>query len=245
MMSRIARCCAASLPVTVGILAGACSGDPFSLGCTDQLEANLVVEVRDSATGVPAARGAIGIAEHRAGARTELVPTFDSLRLHGSWAREQSGEYTVTVRKPGFRPAFTRTTVEDGGCHVETRTVRVALAREPLSMQVSPLLFTTGSHSGGYGASVGVQTLGDTLVLAGRAWARCTQLTVVAYRTRDELHVQLEPAEWAPPQCSTPVTLQQFETRFLLPPAWTYLSVTDAYGYPAVLFEGAVEPSGE
>src|SRR5690606_22659390 len=96
---------------------GGC-GEVFGIACTGEQRPNLIVEVRESATGEPAAWGATGIALHEGGRRTELGALFDSLRLQGSWEREQAGEYDITVRKPGYKLAHVRTEVDEDACHV-------------------------------------------------------------------------------------------------------------------------------
>lgn len=223
---------------------GGC-GEIFGISCTSELRFNLVVEVRDSLSGAPAAWGATGIAEHQGGTRTELGPAIDSLTLHGSWGQEQAGDYNVTVRKPGHRTVLVRTEVGENACHVETRTVQVCLVPETASLAVTPIDFVPGAHVPGYTASAGVQTFGDTLVITGRAYAPCTHLTPVAYRAYDELHVQLEPVEWGAFSCPNTTRLQQFEARYHLPQGNTYLLITNAFGEPVVLFDGVVGPADQ
>src|SRR5262245_47159283 len=95
--------------------------DLFGVDCTLEMRPNLVLEVRDAITGAPAARGAIGSANHaNSGITTELYGFADSLQLQGQWAREQAGTYTVSVQKPGFQIAQQVVTVTEDECHVQT-----------------------------------------------------------------------------------------------------------------------------
>lgn len=229
----------AILPVLAASIALAgCSGGIFGLACTTEMRSNLFVEVRD-ADGRPAALGATGSAAHEGGGVTELASFGDSLRLNGQWTRERAGDYRIAVRKPGHATVTTDVRVEEDACHVETRTVRVDLARSPASVAVAPIDFVTGAHGGGMTASAGVQVVGDTLVIVGSAHASCSELEAVAYRAGDEVHVQLQPAGW---DTSCGPVIQQFRVRYPLPQGWTYLQVTNGYGMPAMLFDAPVAP---
>jgi hypothetical protein len=105
------------------------------IGCTEELRAGLVVEVRDAPTGLPAADGATG--EITDGGYTEtllleggmLMPPNPALQLVGAW--ERPGIYNVSIAKAGYR--FWRqpsVVVTADSCHVET--VRIQAALEPV-----------------------------------------------------------------------------------------------------------------
>lgn len=61
--------------------------DLMGVACADQLALSVVVEVRDAADGMPAARGATGVSVHESGVLTDLYATGD-LGLNGNWASE-------------------------------------------------------------------------------------------------------------------------------------------------------------
>jgi hypothetical protein len=91
----------------------------------------LIVEVRDSVTGEPAAVGARLVARDGAYADTSKQlpdPYTDPLVLHA--AGERAGWYDVSVKKAGYsdwRRTPVRVTKDD--CHV--RTVRLAARLQP------------------------------------------------------------------------------------------------------------------
>jgi hypothetical protein len=215
-------------------------GDLIGIACTSELRANLVVEVRDSLTGAPAAWGATGIAVHDGG-RTTTLSAFDSLHLGGSWAREQAGGYHVSVRKPGYTPVETRSSVDEDACHVKTGRVQVRIAPNPQYSSQPPLFLTLGEHVLGWNASAGIITHADTLIISGRAYAPCTRLTVLATRSGRDLHVQAQPEDWSLARtCSEDDRLQNFNAAFLLPTGGTDIYLTNGYGDPTVLFSGSV-----
>ena len=214
----------------------ACS-DVFGIACTDELRPNLLIEVRDDA-GQPAAFGATAVAEHASGSVTELAP-FDELRLHGGWRREQKGRYTIRVRRPGYRDEFQTVEVDDDACHVKTRTVRVTQQLEFRTTPLTPIQFVRGPAEGGFSASAGVFTRGDTLVIVGRALSPCAELEAVASIINEFVHVQLQPAIFPTRECNDPRPYTQYELRYLLP-GRHYLDVTHALGYPVFLFQGNV-----
>jgi hypothetical protein len=234
-------CSRRALPLIVlplSVLLTGCSG---IFGACESIQiANLIVVVRDSATGRPAAQGATGFARHRDGVTTELTASFDSLTLFGNWARELAGRYSIEVRKPGYRTARMNTEVEEDRCHVRQQTVPVALARDPNAMEQSPIRFTLqGPRFPGDRSSAGIRVMWDTLQIVGSADARCSQLRSVAYRTNDFLHVQLEPVTWLTQSCGGP-HLQQYELRFKLNAGHNYILVTTGVYFPTVLFDGRV-----
>ena len=128
-LARTGRFPAGALITAVAGLPLVACGDLLGTACTSELRANLVVEVRDSGTGAPSGWGATGIAKHEDGRVTELA-AFDSLRLGGGWAREQAGDYVVSVRKPGYTPVVTRTAVDASSCHVKALHLPVLIQSE-------------------------------------------------------------------------------------------------------------------
>jgi hypothetical protein len=163
MISSLRQLSLAVLPLSLFV-----SGCGILGVCTTELRSNLNVAVRDSATRAPVAQGATGLATHRDGMATELS-AIDSLMLIGSWGRERPGRYSVEVRKPGYRTARANTEVEESGCHVETQTVQIALARDPNAVAQSPLRFNQGQRFSGDRASAGIRVLGDTLEICPKA----------------------------------------------------------------------------
>jgi hypothetical protein len=216
-----------------------CDGNLLGTACTSELRANLIVEVRDSVTGAPSAWGATGTALHEDGRVTELS-AFDTLRLGGSWAREQAGDYLVSVRKPGYTPVEIAASVNADACHVKTGHVPVTIALNSGYSFESAVVLSLGEHVQGWNASAGIHTRADTLVISGRAFAPCSQLSAVASRSGRELHVQLEPQHWPDMPCNDQKPLQQFLVAYQLPLGATDLFVTNAMGEPTVLFAGTV-----
>jgi hypothetical protein len=91
---------------------------PFTGACTADFRYGVVVEVRDSVTGAPAADGARLIARDGAYADTsDQLPFRDPLLLRA--AGERGGRYDLTVQKSSYRE-WTRTgvRVREDGCHV-------------------------------------------------------------------------------------------------------------------------------
>ena len=233
-MCSLAKPRAWMLALVVGCLPLAGCGEG---ACTMELRSNLLVEVRDSATGAPAAWGATGSAQHEVDRATELY-AMDSLRLVGNWQSEQAGRYEVTVRKPGFTPVHSTVNVDEGSCHVKTRTVRVTLPASRDDWFQPPVFFTPGERVPGWNASAGFAVRGDTLVISGRATAPCSQVTAVASRTRWDWHIQLQPEQWATGACGD--YLQQFSLGYLLAEGTTHVYLTNARGLPVVLFDATV-----
>jgi hypothetical protein len=214
---------------------------PSGCACEDYLAPNVVVEVRDR-DGRPAAEGVTGVAEHAGGAVTDLVG-WDSLRVHGHWRRELPGRYTIQLRKPGFRMATARTEIDDGFCHVETRTIRMTLEPDPAATPQTPLRFLRGDEVSGFPIGTAARLLGDTLEIVGNSWIYCGGLKAVAVRPGAFMHVQLEPESWAAMRgpCTANRT-QLFELRYHMTPGLTELLVTTVGHYSPVLFEGIVPP---
>lgn len=99
----------------------ACQSDPIS--CPQWILSPIIVEVRDAATGEPAAQGASGwIIMGRDSARMLPATPTEQLELH---APGGPGIYDVVVQKAGFRN-WTRDNVyvRGGNCGVE-RSVRL------------------------------------------------------------------------------------------------------------------------
>lgn len=91
---------------------------PFTRACTTDFRYGVVVEVRDSVTGAPAAAGARLVVRDGAYADTsDQLPFTEPLMLQA--AGERGGRYDLTVQKPDYRD-WTRTGVRvwEDGCHV-------------------------------------------------------------------------------------------------------------------------------
>ena len=227
--------------VALGI-AATLSGCGIVAICTSELRYSVVVEVRDAATGRPAAHGVTGISEHESGILTEFTASGD-LRLDGNWGTELPGTHTITIRKPGYLTEVVHADVEADRCHVETETVEAEIAPDPRAVAEHPVSFVEGADTAGWRpASAEVAVHGDTLEIKGFARTGCAELRVVAFRSGSGLHVQVEPSDTRLEDC---VYSRQFEARFLLPPGPTDLLVTNAHYFPAVLFDGQVRPAGE
>ncbi len=212
------------------------------ISCTDELRPSVVVAVRDAVTRAPAARGVTGYSEHESGVLTEFYAT-DDLYLNGDWSRELPGNHTVHTRKPGFLTDIVHVDVDRDVCHVEPGTVQVQLAPDALAWPEHPVSFIEGPEIDAWPpASAGVQVYGDTLEIKGFAPSDCTELRIVAFRSGDRLHVQVEPSDIPPDPCVSP-SVRQFEARFTLPPERTYLLVTNGFLLPGELFNGQVRPS--
>ena len=108
--------------------------NPLTSGlvCTDELRAGITVEVRDAATGAPAACGASGeardgdyIASLTDEGRCVTAPQTWAY-LTGAW--ERAGIYTVTIRKPGYRDwVRDQVVVIADLCHVHPMTLQANL----------------------------------------------------------------------------------------------------------------------
>jgi hypothetical protein len=230
----------AALLVGCGLL-GACS-DAVTYDCTADLRYNMIIEVRDSVTGEPAALGATGSSWHQeSGSAIEIYGRPDPLRLVAIWTREQPGSHWVSVVKPGYRPVEEVVTVTRDGCHVRTEHVSISLAPDPSAVPVTPLSLERGARVGGSPASAGIRVFGDTLLISGRAATGCREIDAVAFRSAQSWHVQLQPSQWTGP-CSGPSDLQQFEVRYRLPAGRNDVLVTHGHGPPVRLFSGTVLP---
>ena len=117
-------------------------------GCTTELRQSVIVEVRDRATGMPAARGATGLSEHESGVLTEFYAysSGDDLHLWGEWESELPGNHTVLVRKPGFLRETAYADVGADRCHVEPQTVQVDIAPAPSGARVPRFLRRGTGH---------------------------------------------------------------------------------------------------
>jgi hypothetical protein len=107
----------ASLVVAAAGATAACDL-PFTGACTADFRYGIVVEVRDSVTGEPAADGARLIVRDGAYADTsDQLPFTEPLTLRA--AGERGGRYDITVEKPDYREwTRTRVRVWEDGCHV-------------------------------------------------------------------------------------------------------------------------------
>ena len=216
--------------------------DLVGVACTDHLALSVVVEVRDAADGMPAARGATGVSVHESGVLTDLYATGD-LGLNGNWASELPGRHTILVRKPGYLPNVVHADVDADRCHVKTETVEARIARDPRAVPEYPVSFVEGPDVGDWRpASAEVRVRGDTLEMAGVAPSECAELRMVAFRSGDGLHVQVEPSDVTLDSCDGS---RRFEARFTLPPGPTKLLLTNGSLFPVELFDGLVRPSEE
>ena len=192
----------------------------------------MIVEVRDSTSGLPAGLGATGFA--RISNRTTELIALDSLTLHGNWAREQAGRYVVVVRKPGYKTATDTTNVEHDGCHVRTKILPIRLAANSAAVAQTPILQVFSNNSSGSRGSAGIQVHGDTLLIVGSTSSR-GPIAAVAFRSGEDWHIQVQPA-----RSSASGGMQSFELRYRLPPGRSELLVTNALGDPVILYEGSV-----
>lgn len=87
--------------------------------CTGSVDPSIVVEVRDSLTGAPAASGATLLVRSARGGEATPGTSWGDLTLQ--WGEEQAGTFDVTVRKPGYVD-WLRDDVQvpRGQCHVVT-----------------------------------------------------------------------------------------------------------------------------
>ena len=201
-------------------------------GCLTYLAFNMIVEVRDTTSGLPAGLGATGFARI-SNTTTELI-ALDSLTLHGNWAREQAGRYVVVVRKPGYKTATDTTNVDHDGCHVKTKILPIRLAPNPAAVALTPILQVFSNNASGSKGSAGIQVRGDTLLIVGSTLSR-GPLTAVTFRAGEDWHIQVQPAT-----SGAGGGMQSFELRYRLPPGRSELLVTSALGDPVVLYEGSV-----
>ena len=214
--------------------------DLLSVDCTSELRASLLVEVRDALTGAPAAHGTTGTATHvETLTNTDLFSYLDSLRLNGNWSREQAGQYTVRIQKPGFQNEQISVDVTEDRCHVRTPRVPVTLTTNAAATMITPLAFERGARVGGSPASVGVRVFGDTLVVSGRAGTGCQEVDAIAFRAGLSWHIQLQPSRWVGP-CIGPHGQQQFEVRYQLIPGRNDVLITNGLEPPLTLFSGRV-----
>ena len=106
---------------------------PVSGPCVTIVIAGLIVEVRDAATGEPAAfnaRGEIRDLGYFEVLQLELngvQAPETALRLVGAW--ERPGVYSVVVRKDGYRDWSSEAVVDQGVCNVRPVTLQAALER--------------------------------------------------------------------------------------------------------------------
>lgn len=128
---------------TMALLAGATGCDLLPgtdpVFCPAVITRAVEVEVRDAATGAPAAAGAVGTA--RDGSFVEVlqvvgwtaVPSDETALVIGG-VHERPGIYTVTVEKAGYeRWERTNISVRRGVCGVETARLEARLTRSASS----------------------------------------------------------------------------------------------------------------
>lgn len=229
--------------LVLGPLAALSGCGLVGVSCTSILLYSVVVEVRDAATGRPAARGVTGLSEHESGVVTEFTGS-DDLRLNGNWDGELPGRHTILVRKPGYLTEIVHANVDADRCHVEPETVVARIAADPRAVPEHPVSFVEGPDTiGWHRASAEVQVNGDTLEIKGFAGTTdCAKTRVVAFRSGSRLHVQVEPSDTPLEDC---VNSRRFEATFLVPSGRTDLLVTNAVDFPAELFHGQVRRAEE
>jgi hypothetical protein len=139
----------------VGIAAAwvGCDSD-VSGACTLEIRPGIVLEIRESTTGIPAACGATVTVRDDEFKEIQTLEPCDPLNppvpdrlfaLQMRFARERPGEYDIEIQKQGFRSwRLEDVRVAAGQCHVQTVTVRAFL--EPV--QVGPDLIELSSLRG-------------------------------------------------------------------------------------------------
>ena len=147
-LTTLHRAATARILLALGPAAALCGCDIVGVACTDELRFSVIVEVRDAATGSPAARGATGRSEHESGIRTEFLPSGD-LHLDGNWNAEYPGMHRIIVRKPGHRTDTVHADVDAGPCHVKTETVQARIAPDPRAVPEHPDSFILEPDPGG------------------------------------------------------------------------------------------------
>jgi hypothetical protein len=190
---------------------------------------------------MPAARGVTGRAERESGQVIELASVFsvDDLRLHGSWDREMPGSYRVVLRKPGFVTKTIQADVREDRCHVIPALVEATLEPDPGAIEQEPISFVSGPDIDVSPANAGAQVHGDTLTISGVAPSACRELRAVAFRSGDDLHVQIEPSDVPLEDCVRSGN-RPFEVRYRIPAERTELLVTNGFAVPTELFRGRV-----
>lgn len=112
-----------SFPVFACVILAGC-GESASPICSTQWVYGLRIEVRDRATGAPAATGALVVA--REGSYAETLRVVHELEAVG--ADERAGRYSLTISKPGYLTWEARgIRVSHDECHVKTVVVQAAL----------------------------------------------------------------------------------------------------------------------
>ena len=234
--------------VVVRLLAGAtilalsACDSLVGVACTTEMVYSAQVEVRDAATGAPAARGVTAVSTHQSGVETELTAQ-DELTLRGDWMGEYPGYHVIDVRKPGYRTEVIPVQVEADRCHVETATVEATLEPDPSATLMEPIGLEEGPRTDANLPRATVRVSGDTLEVEGFAPADCRELRSVAYVSEAGIHLQIEPSNVQLDSCEGP---RRFRVRHLLPAGETQMLVTSARGFPVRLAQGTVapEPSG-
>ncbi|MFQ5538295.1 MAG: carboxypeptidase-like regulatory domain-containing protein [Gemmatimonadota bacterium] len=109
--------------------AAACGSDGQEpIFCTQEYRAGINVEIRDAATLLPAAEGAVLTVKDGDYQEVE-TSTFDGLTMSAAW--ERAGVYDVTVTKTGYRPWFkSGVEVTADECHVQSVQLQALLERD-------------------------------------------------------------------------------------------------------------------
>ena len=120
----VPRSAATALGLALAIAASAlaCDDSPSGLSCTAEVRPGIILEIRDSTSDLPAAYGALVLAQAGAFEDTlripgEPMPTSSSV----VGAFERPGTYTVVIENPKYLPwSRSGVRVTSGPCHVNT-----------------------------------------------------------------------------------------------------------------------------
>jgi hypothetical protein len=112
--------------VVVWLAGASCVGDsPTSPVCFMDERVGLFVEVREAATGTPLAAGT-SVTASAGEYQEQLQADLDGLTFYG--LHERPGVYELRITHAGYRSVILpQVTLQQGPCHVETRTIAVAL----------------------------------------------------------------------------------------------------------------------
>jgi hypothetical protein len=123
-----------SFLAAVAGLTPACDSMDTRGSCLENVLPALVLEIRDSVTGAPAALGAIPLVTDGSFQDTlRMKGTIDSSNAYVSGPDERAGTYSIQVAKPSYL-TWTRADVQvtRGACHVNPVQLLVRLAPEGL-----------------------------------------------------------------------------------------------------------------
>lgn len=114
--------------LAVAALAGCGEDSTGPIACTEEFRYGITIEVRDGATGEPAAVGAEGTLTE--GAYVEELMVFGDDTMAG--AGERAGTYDALITKVGYEDwSASRVTVTADECHVRPVALQANLVRTP------------------------------------------------------------------------------------------------------------------